>query len=328
MIRTASLALVLLTAASALAFTAPVPAQETTTESRDVVTKPGLHERTLQVGEKEREFLVKIPRGYVKDLEDPVPVVLMLHGRGSDGEQAASRYYGWSALADAEEFIAVFPTALGRPRSWQAAFRGRATDDTTFLSQLVETLVEDYAIDPARVFMTGHSSGGFMSYSFAALHPEKVAAIAPVAGLFLGAKGPKVPVSVISFHGQADNIVAYDDEFGQKATYRGMRSALDSCALFARSLARDDEVPERQRTELADGEVLLDTWADGPRGTRIEFYSLKGWGHGWPGERAKVEATPLIWAFFEEHAREPAADEEEDGEEDEAGDDAEDGKSK
>lgn len=323
MIRTFPLALALLTAASALAFTAQVPAQDTTTEARDVVTKPGLHERTLEVGEKEREFLVKIPRGYVKDADNPVPVVLMLHGRGSDGEQAASRYYGWTALADVEEFIAVFPTAVGRPTSWQAAHRGRATDDTTFLSQLVETLVEDYAVDPARVFMTGHSSGGFMSYSFAALHPEQVAAIAPVAGLYLGAKGPEVPVSVISFHGQADRIVAYDDEFGKRATYRGMRSALESCAAFARSLARDDEVPERRRTELEDGAVLLDTWADGPRGTRIEFYSLKGWGHGWPTGRAKVEATPLIWAFFEEHAREPAPAEEEK----EAGDDAKDDKS-
>lgn len=311
MIRTFALAIVLLTAASTFALTGQVPAAAPAQESRDVVTKPGLHERTLQVGEREREFLVKIPRGYVRDVDEPVPMVVMLHGRGSDGEQAASRYYGWSQLADVEGFIAVFPTAIGRPTSWKAAFRGRATEDTAFLSQLIETLVDDYAIDPTRVFMTGHSSGGFMSYSFAALHPEEVAAIAPVAGLFLGAKGPKVPVSVISFHGQADRIVAYDEQFGRRATYRGMRSALDSCALFARSLASDDEVPERKRTELEDGSVLLDTWADGPLGTRIEFYSLKDWGHGWPDARAKIEATPLIWAFFEEHAREPAPPEEE-----------------
>jgi len=264
--------------------------------------RPGLHERTLGVGGTTREYLVKVPRGYVKHPKRTVPLVLMLHGRTSNGRAAASNYYGWSQLADAEGFVAVFPTALGTPTSWQAAFRGRPTADTVFLTELIDSLIADYGADPDRVYMTGHSSGGFMSYSYAAMHPDKVAAIGPVAGLNVARTRPELPVSVISFHGMADDVVAYDKVHGKGATYGGMPSALESAAVFAKhNQAADDPT----RTELRDGKVHLDTWADGQRGTRVQLYSIEGWGHGWPNRSSKIEATPLIWEFFKEHGREP-----------------------
>ena len=262
--------------------------------------KSGTEERTLKVDGTEREYLLHIPRGFKKSEKKRAPLVVMLHGRTSNGKQAASSYYGWTKLANKEGFVAVFPTALGRPTSWQAAFRGKPTVDTKFLVELIDTVVGELSLDKDRVFMTGHSSGGFMSYSFAAMHPEKVAAIGPVAGLNISRDKPKVPVSVISFHGMADDVVAYDNEHGKGAKYGGMPSALASAAAFAK---HNGCAAKPERTELQKGSVLLDTWADGTSGTRVEFYSLKGWKHGWPTGRAKVAATQLIWQFFVEHAR-------------------------
>ncbi len=261
--------------------------------------KPGTEERTLEVDGAARQYLLVIPRGFVKNDKAPVPLVVMLHGRTSNGKAAASSYYGWSKLADKEGFVAVFPTALGQPTSWQPAMGGRATADTKFLVQLIDALVAELQLDKNRVFMTGHSSGGFMSYSFATVHADKVAAIGPVAGLLIGREQPKLPVAVISFHGMADDIVAYDAEHGKKATYRGMPSALESAAVFAKS----NGGVEVKRTELHDGKVHLDTWADGKAGTSVQLYSLEGWGHGWPNGKSKVDATALIWAFFQQHAR-------------------------
>jgi polyhydroxybutyrate depolymerase len=267
--------------------------------------KPGTEERTLEVDGVQREYLLLIPRGFQKNAKAPAPLVVMLHGRTSNGKAAASSYYGWSNLADEKGFVAVFPTALGRPTSWQPAVSGRATADTKFLAQLIDTLVAELHLDENRVFLTGHSSGGFMSYSFATVHAEKVAAIAPVAGLLVSREAPKVPVSVISFHGMADDVVAYDDEHGKKAAYRGMPSALESAAAFAR---HNGCKAEPARTEQNDGKVHIDTWADGKEGTQVQLYSLEGWGHGWPNGKSKVDATPLIWAFFQQHARaQPAA---------------------
>lgn len=263
--------------------------------------KAGLSERALDVDGTEREYLLRIPRGFKKSDKKRAPLVVMLHGRTSNGNRAASSYYGWSKLADKEGFVAVFPTALGTPTSWQAAFTGKPTVDTKFLAKLIDTVVAELLLDKDRVFMTGHSSGGFMSYSFAAMHADKVAAIGPVAGLNIGRTKPKMPVSVISFHGIADNVVAYDKKNGKKAKWRGMPSALESASAFAKHNGLG-ALPER--TELQGGRVLLDTWANDKSSVRVELYSLEGWGHGWPRSR-KVHATQMIWKFFEEHARPP-----------------------
>lgn len=267
--------------------------------------KPGALERALDVDGTKREYLLHIPRGFQKDSKVPAPLVVMLHGRTSDGKAAASSYYGWSKLADRKGFVAVFPTALGQPTNWQLPGERGATADTKFLAQLIDTLVAELRLDKNRVFMTGHSSGGFMSYAFATVHADKVAAIAPVAGLLVSRATPKVPVSVIAFHGMADEIIAYDAEHGKNATYRGLPSALDSAAAFAK---HNGGAGTHTRTELHDGKVHFDTWIDGEQGTQVQLYSLEAFGHGWPNGKSRVNATPLIWAFFEQHARaQPAA---------------------
>ena len=266
--------------------------------------KSGTHERTLSVDGTEREYLLHIPRGFKKSKKKQSPLVVMLHGRTSNGKQAASSYYGWTRLADKEGFVAVFPTALGRPTSWQAAYRGKPTVDTKFLSQLIDEVIEELLLDKDRVFMTGHSSGGFMSYSFAAMHSDKVAAIGPVAGLNISQGKPKLPVSVIAFHGIADDVVAYDSEHGKNAKYSGMPSAIESAAAFAKHNGCD---AKPIRTDLHGGKVLLDTWKDGKASTCVMLYSLVGWKHGWPNGRSKLSAAKLIWQFFEDHARKPAA---------------------
>lgn len=270
--------------------------------------EPGTQSRTLKVGDDTREYLLHIPRGFQKseqkNEQKRAPLVVMLHGRTSNGKAAASDYYGWTKLADQEGFVAAFPTALGKPTSWQPAVGVKETADTKFLAALIDALVAELALDKDRVFMTGHSSGGFMSYSFAVAHSDKVSAIAPVAGQFLGKGQPTLPVSVISFHGMADNVVAYDAEHGKRATYRGMPSALESAAAFAKHDGCSDKP---KRSELHDGKVHVDSWENGTAGTRVELYSIEQWGHGWPTGKCEVAATPLIWKFFQQHARTPAA---------------------
>jgi polyhydroxybutyrate depolymerase len=268
-----------------------------------VAQKSGTTDREIEIGNTKRAYVLHVPRGYKKSKKKKVPLVLMLHGRGSKGRQAASRYYGWTTLADKEGFIAAFPTAVGSPTSWQAGWGGGATTDSKFLASLIDALIKEFNIDEHRVYMTGHSSGGFMSFSFASTHPEKVAAIGPVAGLAIGIRRkPKMPVSLISFHGMADDVVAYDSKRGKNARWgRGMTSAPESAAIFAKN---NGCAKKPERKDLMKGIVHVDTWDGGDKDTRVVFYSIEGWGHGWPKKsRKSVEATPLIWKFFEEHGR-------------------------
>ena len=255
----------------------------------------GTTERTIESSGKEREFLLHVPRSYKKDVrKGPVPLVVMLHGRTGSGKIAASGYYGWKELSEKEGFVVAFPSALGRPTSWEGAWRGKPTEDSIFLAEMIDLVLEELEIDEDRVFMTGHSSGGFMSFSFATTHASKVAAIAPVAGLVVNRSKPALPVSVLSIHGMDDDVVPYG-----KGRW-GTPSAPESAELFA----QHNGCGPVERTELKKGRVLCDRWTDGRAETEVVFYSIEGGDHGWPqGGSRSVAATKLIWEFFEAHPR-------------------------
>lgn len=265
-----------------------------------VAQKPGTSDQTLEVDGEKRQYVLHVPRGYKKTQKKTIPLVLMLHGRGSNGRAASSRYYGWTPLADKEKFIAVFPTALGKPTSWQRTRNSKSAGDAKFLSQLIDKMLKDFRVDKNKVFMTGHSSGGFMSFSFGTTHSDKVAAIGPVAGILISRDKPKLPVAVISFHGMADEVVAYDSKHGKKSRYGGMPSAMESAATFAKY---NQCSKQAKRTELAKGKVHLDVWSKGKANTEVHLYSIEGGDHGWPRGRGPLAATKIIWEFFKEHGR-------------------------
>ena len=258
---------------------------------------PGTQHRTMQSGQQKRDYLLHIPPGYQKDQPELLALVIMLHGRSSNGQRAASRYYGWTGLADKEGFIAAFPTALGSPTSWKGAWPGQPTQDSQFLSELIDLLLQELRIDQNQVFMTGHSSGGFMSFSFAVTHSNQVAAIAPVAGLLIGNQRPVLPISVISFHGMADAIVPY----GKEGSWgRGVLTAQESAKFFAQYNGCNGPV----RSDINQDKVHIDTWSDGQASTEVQLYSIENGNHSWPRESYhSVAATQIIWQFFKAHPR-------------------------
>ena len=260
--------------------------------------KKGTHKRTIETGGMTRDFLLHIPSGYNPRQKKLVPMVIMLHGRNGSSEMASSAYYGWKALAKKEKFIVVFPSGIGKPVQWHQGTGAAATKDSLFLSDTIDLMLKELKVDPNKVYMTGHSSGAFMAYSFAATHSHKIAAIGPVAGLVIGKTKPKFPVSVISFHGMVDQIVPY----GKEGSW-GIPTATESAALFA----KHGDCSEHKREDLNKGLVHLDTWTMKKGNTEVQLYSLEKGGHGWPQPGSKsLKTTQLIWEFFKAHPREPA----------------------
>jgi poly(3-hydroxybutyrate) depolymerase len=66
-------------------------------------------ETTVHVDGFDRTYLVHLPHGTT--FTSRLPIVVMLHGRGSSSRSAA-RDFGWIEKADREGFIVVFPQAL------------------------------------------------------------------------------------------------------------------------------------------------------------------------------------------------------------------------
>ncbi|HEY2515482.1 MAG TPA: PHB depolymerase family esterase [Polyangiaceae bacterium] len=162
-----------------------------------------------------RQYFLKIPAGY--DGSDPRPLVIAIHGYGTSAEYLEG-YFGLDPLADARGFFVVYPEgtidASGR-RFFSATdaccdFYGTGVDDVRFLSTLLDELEATYAIDPARVFVVGHSNGGFMGYRLACDLSSRIAAVVSLSGAMWKDPArcrPTSDVSILEVHGTDDAII-------------------------------------------------------------------------------------------------------------------------
>ena len=157
-----------------------------------------------------------VPSSY--DPETPAPLLMLLHGYGATG-QLQEDYMQFAPVADELGIIYLHPdglTDLLGNQYWNATdaccdFFGN-TDDSGYLRALIEEIRLQLNVDDRRVYVGGHSNGGFMSYRMACDHSDIVAAIASLAGAtFLNPTDctPTEPVHVLQIHGTADETIFY-----------------------------------------------------------------------------------------------------------------------
>lgn len=153
---------------------------------------------TREVGYR---FLVYLPKGYDADETTRWPLLVFLHGAGERGDELAKvAVHGppmQAARGDELPFIVVAPQCPANS-FWDP-------DGVAALTKHVKTT---HRVDPARVYLTGLSMGGFGAWETAAKHPELYAAVAPVCGggnPLWGHGLSRTPVW--AFHGDADSVV-------------------------------------------------------------------------------------------------------------------------
>jgi polyhydroxybutyrate depolymerase len=236
----------------------------------------------------DRPVTVRVPPDYDDDVA--TPLVILLHGYGANG--GLEDFFLKMSDAAMERGV-VFaapdgtPDMLDRP-FWNATdaccnFDGIEVDDVTYLIGLVDEISATLNIDPKRVYFAGHSNGGFMSHRLACDRPEKIAAIAVLAGAMHNDPtecGAPEPVTLLQIHGTADDTIHYDggDLFGNPypsvAVTVGTWVDIDGC----------------DPTPASDGSMDLDTLVDGAEttvsryggcesNTEIELWTMDGSGH-------------------------------------------------
>ena len=148
------------------------------------------------------------------------PLVVLLHGYTSDGETQAN-YFGLPALVDKAGFLLATPNGtrdlIGK-RFWNATdgccdFFYSGVDDVAYLDAVIDEIAARYPVDPARVFLVGHSNGAFMSHRYACDRSSRVAAIVTLAGMQWKDQSrlrPSSPVSVLHVHGRNDETIKYE----------------------------------------------------------------------------------------------------------------------
>ncbi len=265
---------------------------------------------TIQSGGLTREYLLYIPAAYTGNTA--VPLVFNLHGYTSNNMQQL--FYGdFRSIADTANFLMVLPNGTfdDQGNRFFNTFLGNSTvDDVGFMRDLLNTLEATYKIDPNRVYSTGMSNGGFMSYALACDLNDRIAAIASVTGDMiqsnLNACNPARPVPVMEIHGTADNTVPYTGS--PLATFVSIPTLVAAWVGFnhCNPTPSITQVPNTNTTDGCTAERQLYTGGD--RGSSVEHYKITGGEHTWPGSaftigvtNQDINASKEIWRFFKQY---------------------------
>ncbi|MGC3998275.1 MAG: PHB depolymerase family esterase [Anaeromyxobacter sp.] len=223
------------------------------------------------------------------DLQDGqrYPLVLILHGHGSSGA-GHQLYFQVFQLPALRQAFVLAPDgtrdALGL-RFWNMVpEQGSAVDDVAYLGGLLDQVMADWPIDPARVVVLGHSNGAFMAYRLACDRADVVTAIGGLAGADVSghvACEPARPVSVLHVHGDEDAVVLYEGgSLGPDLDYPG---AAASALTWAGYDACDGDATAGSAIDLAHdvaGEETLPHLATGcPAGVAVELWTIQGGSH-------------------------------------------------
>lgn len=258
-----------------------------------------------------RTYSFYVPASYVPG--QAVPLVLNLHGTGTDGAYQA-QYRDFRPIADTANFIVVHPdgsTMLGQ-RFWNYGnVFGSTVDDVGFLEAVIDSISAHYSINPNRIYSAGMSNGSFMSYCLAC-ESDRFAAIGAVTGSMsvsmYNSCNPDHPTPTIHVHGTSDNTNPY----AGTSTMQGIDDVVafwadqNGCNPTPAVIA----VPNTNTGDNATADHYV--YTGGINGHSTELFKVTGGGHTWPGSPTPgssgntcmdFDATKELWRFFSQYER-------------------------
>ena len=160
---------------------------------------------------------LRVPSGY--DPTKPAPLLVMLHGYSTSG-LIIGIYLKMASIADAHGFFYVAPDGTVDSKGshyWNATDAccssfGTDVDDVGYITALIKEIQGRYKIDPKRIYVMGHSNGGYMAHRLACDRSDLIAGAVSVAGAVWSDPtkcNPSAPVAVLQIHGTEDKSVLY-----------------------------------------------------------------------------------------------------------------------
>lgn len=235
-----------------------------------------------------RPYEIYVPTSY--DGTTPMPLVMLLHGYGASAV-IQEAYFQVQGLAESRGFIYVRPDGttnqVGK-QFWNATPAccgfGTGVDDSTYLMNVIDDISNEYNIDPRRVYVMGHSNGGFMSYRMACDHADRIAAIASLAGsTFVNPSdcSPSQSVSVLQVHGTADQTILYAGSAILGQEYPSAEKTVSIWATYDQCSAAGakDSPPIDVDQSIAGPETKVEGFTGCPTGIDVALWSVEGGGH-------------------------------------------------
>lgn len=278
--------------------------------SNQIIIKPGDYTRDLTAWPN-RPYDLHVPSGF--DASRPIPIVLALHGGGTNSENAAkltcpngnlNSSKCLNKLADREGFVVIYPNGTPRPliknmRTWNAGGGEngfmcvseyaceKKIDDISYFKDLLSDLSKMINVDRARVYSIGMSNGAAMSHRLACELSDWIIAIAAISGgnqfSATAQCNPSKPVSILQIHGTSDPAWPYSGGPSRKldGNFYAVSSTVSGWIL------RNKCWPKPIRKNMANivndsMELVNESYGNCQENVEVTLITINGGGHTWP----------------------------------------------
>jgi polyhydroxybutyrate depolymerase len=296
---------------------------------------PGWHTLTVHSGGLDRHVPVYVPTSQAGHSD--LPLVFDLHGSGGNGRNQAL-HSGLTSQADRHGFLLANPDGgiadpahptdrfywhiPGVPLIGNVQTPANAPDEAQFFRDAIQQIGQSVCIDSHRVYATGFSGGARMASWLGCELSDRIAAIAPVAGLRAGTPQagdlrtpenrtctPRRTMPIVTFHGVHDPTNRFDGDGGPRWGYSvpvalERWANLDGCRTAPSEQKISAHVTQVSYSGCRASAELILYRTDAP----VEH----GGGHVWPHPTRpgsddvesvdQLDASDLIWEFFARHA--------------------------
>ena len=159
--------------------------------------------KTITSEGQKREYLQYAP----SDLGSKRPLIISCHGMNQSAQYQWNALKDAKTLADKEKFVIVLPEGINS--GWDIS----GDRDINLIKDLIAQMKKDFDIDEKRVYLSGFSMGGMLTYHAMNKIPNVIAAFAPISGypMWGFTYTGKRAIPVIHHHGTGDDVCVYSN---------------------------------------------------------------------------------------------------------------------